>query len=141
MRVGRRDVAEDIVQEVFIRFFRSVNEGKRIKSHEAYLLQSISNACIDWLRKKRPPLTMLDEACDIADEEEEDITEEFRRVTRLLDGMPFNQAETVRLHCYDELRFSQIAELQGVSETTVKSRYHRAIWYIKDKLNPNKRHD
>lgn len=139
IRIGIREVAEDIVQDVFIRFYRAMIDGKEIKSHEAYLHRSISNSCIDWQRKKKETIISIDEAEDIPEEFEEDISDEFRRITRLLDGLPHNQAEAVRLKCYDNLTFKQIAELQDISEPTAKSRYRRAIWYIKEKLNLNKK--
>lgn len=141
MRVGVREVAEDIVQDVLLRLFRAMSEGKEIRSPEYFLLRSVSNACIDYTRRKKPAPLQLEDIIDIQEEDDEDITEEFNRINRLLDGLPLNQAETVRLRCYDELPFNQIAELQGISEATVKSRYRRAIWYIKEKLNLNKRHD
>lgn len=141
MRVGVREVAEDIVQDVLLRLFRAMSEGKEIRSPEYFLLRSVSNACIDYTRRKKPVPLQLEDIIDIQEEDDEDITEEFNRINCLLDGLPLNQAETVRLRCCDELPFNQIAELQGISEATVKSRYRRAIWYIKEKLNLNKRHD
>lgn len=138
IRIGVREAAEDIVQDVFIRFYRAMIESKEIKNNEAYLLRSISNSCIDWLRKKKETLISIDETEDIPEETEEDISEEFRRISFLLDNLPFNQAEAVRLKCYDNLTFKQIAELQDVSEPTAKSRYRQAIQYIKEKLNLNK---
>ncbi|MDE5997157.1 MAG: RNA polymerase sigma factor [Muribaculaceae bacterium] len=139
IRIGIREVAEDIVQDVFIRFYRTMIDGKEIKSHEAYLLRSISNSCIDWQRKKKETMISIDDAEDIPEEFEEDIIDEFRRIARLLDGLPENQAEAVRLRCYDNLPFQEIADLQGISESTAKSRYRHAIWYIKEKLNLNKK--
>lgn len=139
IRIGVREVAEDIVQDVFIRFYRAMIESKEIKNHEAYLLRSISNSCIDWQRKKKETWISIDDAEDMAEETDEDISDEFKRIDRLLDGLPYNQAEAVRLRCYDNLTFKQIAKLQDISEPTAKSRYRHAIWYIKEKLNLNKK--
>ncbi len=139
IRIGVREVAEDTVQDVFIRFYRAMIDGKEIKNYEAYLLRSISNSCIDWLRKKKETMISIEETEDIPEEPEEDISDEFRRITRLLDGLPDNQAEAVRLRCYDNLPFQEIADLQGISEATAKSRYRHAILYIKEKLNLNKK--
>ncbi|MDE7346430.1 MAG: RNA polymerase sigma factor [Muribaculaceae bacterium] len=135
MRIGTREAAEDIVQDVFLRLYRSMSDGKRIQNHEYFLLRSVSNACIDHLRRKKPPSLRLEEIGDVPDIQDRDIDEEFRRVKQMLDGLPFEQAETVRLKCYDELTFSQIAELQSIPEATVKSRYRYAIQYIRKKLN------
>ncbi len=139
IRIGIREVAEDIVQDVFMRFYRAMIEGKEIKNHGSYLLRSISNSCTDWQRKKKETMISIEETEDIPEESEEDISEEFRRISRLLDGLPDNQAEAVRLRCYDNLPFKDIADLQGISEATAKSRYRHAIGHIKEKLNLNQK--
>jgi RNA polymerase sigma-70 factor (ECF subfamily) len=40
----------------------------------------------------------------------------------------------VRLKCYDDLTFKQIAELQDIPEATAKSRYRYAIMHLKQAL-------
>ncbi|MDE5794861.1 MAG: RNA polymerase sigma factor [Muribaculaceae bacterium] len=135
MRVGVREVAEDIVQDVLLRLYRTMSAGKDIQRYEQFLLRSVSNACIDHIRCKKPPSLRLEEIGEIPDIDDQDIDDEFRRISILLDGLPFDQAETVRLKCYDGLTFSQIADLQNLPEATVKSRYRYAIQYIRKKLN------
>ena len=134
MRVGVRETAEDIVQDVFLRLFRTISQGREIRSYEYFLLRSVSNACIDQMRRKKPPTLQLEEIPDLADIPDRDIDEEFRRVSRLLDGLPLEQAETLRMKCYDGLTFRQIAEIHEIPEATVKSRYRYAIRQIKQKL-------
>ena len=62
------------------------------------------------------------------------IHEEFVRISRMLEDLPEEQAETVRLKCYDGLTFRQIAELKEIPEPTVKSRYRYAILNIQKRL-------
>ncbi len=135
MRVGVRETAEDMVQEVFINLFRTMENGMTISNVEYYLLHSVSNACIDYYRKKKHPMLSLEEIEDIPNDADRDMTEEFNRISNLLDDLPFEQAETVRLKCYDGLTFLQIAELHGIPEATAKSRYRYAIQHIKNRLN------
>lgn len=134
MRVGVRETAEDIVQDVFLRLFRTMSQGREIRSYEYFLLRSVSNACIDQMRHKKPPTLQLEEIPDFAEIPDRDIDEEFRRVSRLLDGLPLEQAETLRMKCYDGLTFRQIAEIHEIPEATVKSRYRYAIQHIRHKL-------
>ncbi len=135
MRVGVREVAEDMVQEVFIKLFRTIEGGTKISNLEYYLLNSISNACVDFYRRKKHEMLSLEDIEDVANEADRDITEEFNRINKLLDDLPYEQAETIRLKCYDGLTFLQIAELHGIPEATAKSRYRYAIQHIKNKLN------
>ena len=135
MRIGIREVAEDIVQEVFIKFFQSISNGNMITNHEGYLLYCISNACVDYQRKNKFTVLSLDEIEEPMNDEDREMAEEYLRIRNILDGLVFEQAETVRLKCYDGLTFIQIAELHNVPEATVKSRYRYAIQKIREKLN------
>ena len=135
MRVGVRETAEDIVQDVLLRLFSKIHDGIKIQNYEFFLLRSISNACIDYLRRKKPVTIKLEEIANTPEDADRNIDEEFLRITRMLDGLPLEQAETVRLKCYDSLTFKQIASLHGIPEATVKSRYRYAIQQIRLNLN------
>lgn len=128
MRVGRREEAEDIVQEALLMVFRRMRQGGAVSRMEPYLLRSISNACHDYFRQGRPATVPLEGVEQLAAEgQDATMHEEYVRINRLLGCLPPEQAEIVRLRCYDELKFGEIAELQNVSESTVKSRYRYAI--------------
>ena len=135
MRIGIREDAEDVVQEVLLSVFRRLREKTQMDNVEQYVIRAISNACTDYFRKKTPKVVMLDKAKEVAvNEGDRQIHEEFLRVNRLLDSLPIEQKEIVRLKCYDDLTFRQIAELQDIPEATAKSRYRYAIIHIQQML-------
>ena len=135
MRIGIREDAEDVVQEVLLSVFRRLREKTSVDSVEHYVIRAISNACTDYFRKKTPKVVMLDKAKEVAvNEGDRQIHEEFLRVNRLLDSLPIEQKEIVRLKCYDDLTFRQIAELQDIPEATAKSRYRYAIIHIQQMI-------
>lgn len=138
MRIGRREDSEDIIQEVLISFYKTLLSGKRIDNLERYLLLSVSNACIDYYRRRKIETVTIEETIQIAGEpvsdDDRDLHQEFTRIARLLEGLPIEQAETVRMKCYDGLTFRQIAELLQKPEATVKSRYRYAISTLQNKL-------
>lgn len=135
MRVGRREDAEDIVQEVFMSIFCKMKKDKDIKDIDRYMIRSVSNACTDYHRQRKQNHIQIDDMRDIpVTETDRQIHDEFTRINRLLDSLPPEQAETVRLKCYDNLTFRQIAELTEVPEATVKSRYRYAITHIQQRL-------
>lgn len=138
MRIGRREDAEDIVQEVFLSVYRKMLEKGEIEDVEHYLTRSVSNACRDYFRRKRQTIVSLESLHDVqTDDDDKDIHEEFLRIKRLLDDLSEEQSETLRLRCYDGLTFKEIAELHEVTESTVKSRYRYAIQHIQKKLSTN----
>lgn len=135
MRTGRREDAEDMVQEVLMSLFNKMRKDREIGNIDAYMIRSISNACIDYHRRKHHKIIPIDEIeylpeCD----SDRQIHEEFVRISNLLGNLPEEQAETIRLKCYDGLTFKQIAELNDIPEPTVKSRYRYAIINIQKRL-------
>lgn len=139
MRIGRREDAEDLVQEVFLKLFKAMNKSGEVDDIERYLIRSISNACHDYFRRKRQTMIPIDETLQITvDESDKQIHEEFMRINKMLDDIPLEQAETLRLKCYDGLTFKQIGELQDIPEATVKSRYRYAITTLSKRVKKSK---
>ena len=135
MRIGIREDAEDVVQDALLSVFRRLREQTGICNVEQYVIRAISNACTDYFRRKPMQVVTLDKAGQVSvGEADSQIHEEFVRISRLLDTLPEEQSEIVRLKCYDELTFKQIAELQGIPEATAKSRYRYAIMHIQQRI-------
>jgi len=135
MRIGIREDAEDVVQEALLSVFRRLREKTRMDNVGLYVIRAVSNACTDYLRRKPLWMVNLNEAKEIpVSEGDRQIHEEFVRINKMLDSLPAEQAELVRLKCYDDLTFRQIAELQNIPEATAKSRYRYAIMHIQQML-------
>ena len=134
MRIGIREDAEDVVQEVLLSVFRRLREKTSMDNLENYLIRAINNACTDYLRRKPLWVVPLETATYVAGENDRQIHEEYIRINCLLDSLPLEQSEIVRLKCYDNLTFKQIAELQDIPEATAKSRYRYAILHIQQRI-------
>jgi RNA polymerase sigma-70 factor (ECF subfamily) len=135
MRIGIREDAEDVVQEVLLSVFRRLCEKTSMDNMEQYLIQAINNACIDYSRRKHLKIVPIGMAEQLTVEEgDRQIHEEFIRINRLLHSLPLEQSEVVRLKCYDDLSFKQIAELQDIPEATAKSRYRYAIQHLQQMM-------
>ena len=72
-----------------------------------------------------PPPTL------VSDEEERTLEAEARRLGTLLDRLPAEQAEVIRLHTFASMRFTEIAETLELPASTVKSRFHYGIERLK----------
>lgn len=144
-RTGSLADAQDIVQDVFVKLYKS---GKitAIKNIKHYLLRSISNACKDFTqRKKKHPFETIEKLNGkmiLKDDEAMHsvlIKEEFSRINNVLKTLPYEQAEVIRMKIIDELNFVEIAHLMEVPVTTVKSRFKYGIDKLKTIVHSKKK--
>jgi RNA polymerase sigma-70 factor (ECF subfamily) len=140
-RLGNHQEAEDVVQEVMIRIYQEKESMRNIKQPTSYAFRMVFNACLDRLRKKTKnnfeKLNGKDatSAIDVSNRESEIIArEEFQRINRLLNSVPDEQAEVLRLRILDEMSFVEIAEIMKVPVTTIKSRFSYGIIKLRNKI-------
>ena len=134
MRVGSRADAEDIVQDVFLKLFRSSENLKSVRNVKHYLIRSISNACRDFHRRRQDTLP-LEKADKESVQDDLKMYEEYLRITALARTLPPEQREVLYMKCIDGLKFREISDILDISEATVKSRYRYAIQGIQKQLN------
>ncbi len=136
-RVGSREVAEDIVQNVFLKLIENCIDLSLMKSPRMYLFKMVSNQCIDYQRRETINHVPLDEVKGLMDEDEEDVAlcQEYERIVALLDNIPFEQAEIIRMNTIDNLSFVEIGELLDLPVSTVKSRFVYGVNKVRAKLN------
>lgn len=128
LHTGSRTAAEDIVQDVMLRLFRSESNLSHITDLESYLIKAIINRCRDYHRQSTKATLPLDQVGKIAVPTEDPPPEqEYERIYRLLERLPEEQAEVIRLKTSESMTFAQIAELTESSEATVKSRFRYGI--------------
>jgi RNA polymerase sigma-70 factor (ECF subfamily) len=143
-RTGSLADAQDIVQDVFVTFFKNQQHPSSINNVKHYLFKSISNACTDRRRKKKMQFEPVEKINGSAFPQQEDaahhllMTEEYQRIEKLLQHVPQQQAEIIRLRVLDNLSFVEIAGLLDRPVTTVKSGFKYGIDKLKLVLHPKK---
>lgn len=125
-------LAEDIVQDVFLRFLRVRREVTA--SEEAYLRTAVRNECYSRLRRRRHERAWRNHAQILAecrDEPDRDLRLALEAGIRTL---PPEQREVLYLRVYEGLTFRQIAAAVGEQLNTVASRYRYAIDHMRQRL-------
>ena len=135
MRVGNRADSEDIVQDVFLKLFRSSENLMSVRNVKHYLIRSISNACMDFHRRRQDTLPLEKADKEVVPDEDVKMYEEYLRITALARTLPPEQREVLYMKCIDGLKFREISDILDISEATVKSRYRYAIQGIQKQLN------
>ena len=125
--------AEDTVHDVFVSFAQSAESVKVNGNLRGYLSTCVVNRVRDKIRARQiRQTTTLETAASVSldDLQPESLVidnEEFHKVHRALAKIPDNQREVIMLHLQGEMKFRQIAKLQGVSINTVQGRYRYGL--------------
>jgi RNA polymerase sigma-70 factor (ECF subfamily) len=128
--VCRRDIAEDIRQEVFLNVYTKLPQLQKQTKFVSWLKSITYNACKSWLRRQKP-IVRLDSIADMEDlttSFEVDVEQqELRTLLRqMIDKLPEEYRMVIELHYFEGQRVTQIADFLGLPESTVKWRIHKA---------------
>ncbi len=131
----RPELAEDAVQDAFVRLWRSAISPKG--DPVAYVFASVRNAALELVRRRRNaagvPVSLFD--CEQADPASAAIEAEQQQIVRrAVDALPSEQREAVVMRTYAGLTFRQIADVVGEPLPTIASRYRRALERIKETI-------
>jgi RNA polymerase sigma-70 factor, ECF subfamily len=135
--LGRREDAEDVVQEVFAAVFQARRQLAGSQDLTAYLFTALRRAaarCAER-RARQPALneTVVDAAA--APEQDEASNPHGDRLQRALLALPAEQREAIALKIDGGLTFAEIAQVLGVSINTAVSRYRYALDKLRASLN------
>jgi len=147
-----QSVAEDVVQEAFVRVVQNATEFKHEARFSTWVYTITRNLCIDQLRKRAlrkhasldesrssdegggPTLGELVADSRASVEREATGSELKARIARAVDSLPDDQREVFLMREVSNLPFKEIAEITKVPENTVKSRMRYALERLQAEL-------
>jgi RNA polymerase sigma-70 factor (ECF subfamily) len=127
--------AEDIVQEAFVRFWRS---RAKAKDPAAYLYACVKTCAFDWHRERqrrsrREAVVARSESAPLFAGPLE-LAERRNAISAALGELSDDQREVVVMKIWGGLSFPQIAEALEVSPNTAASRYRYALAKLREQL-------
>lgn len=133
-RIGDRTEAEDIVYDAVLRLLEN---SEKVRDAKCYLFRIVYNLCQDRFRQVRVS-TVPFETIDLPDKSDDQLDqEEIDRISHLLDGLPPNEAEIVRMNVVDELSFVEISQILHLPQSTAKSRFYSGMRKMRQKYFTN----
>lgn len=151
MMVKDRDLADDILQETLIKVVRVIDEGRYTDSGKflSWILRIAHNQVIDHFRqqKQQKHLTEADAGYDMlgtlrfAEPTVEDrmVSEQIAADIRaLIEELPAEQREVVKMRYYANLTFKEIAEATDVSVNTALGRMRYALINLRRMIQEKK---
>jgi len=134
----RRDLAEDIAQEAFLRVYRAAPRYRPDAKFTTWLYRIVVNLCLDHRRRAaQAPVALGDDGPEPAADAAADpieAQERAERVRRALDTLPERQRTAVILHRYEGLSHREVAEAMDSTESAVESLLVRAYARLREEL-------
>jgi len=141
--VSDESIAEDAVQDVFIRLLHHTESFDNNTHLRNYLYQAVHNRCIDLLRAHARQVSVVPLDCSkpLHDQVHDDETESkmvraelLRIIAKAIDQLPEKQREVFRLAYIDDLSNEEIAQQMNLSLNTVKVQKYRAKQHLRERL-------
>ena len=108
-------IAEDITQETFVKAIKAVDRFKGDCDIKVWLCQIAKNTYFTYAGKQNREQVAI-------------------KIHRILHDLPEPYKEVFTLRVFGELRFGQIADIFGKTESWARVTYHRARMMIMDKM-------
>ncbi|MVN92654.1 RNA polymerase sigma factor [Mucilaginibacter aquatilis] len=121
--------AEDIMQEAFVDAYHAIAKLTNADSFRPWIKRIAINKAINWLRKKRLELTELEpETTVIVDEivDEEEFEFNMNRISQAIEELPLAYRTIFQLYAVENIPQVEIAQMLGMSNSTVRVQYFRA---------------
>lgn len=125
---NNKALAEDVLQDAFIKAFSEVHKLKDEKAFGGWLKRIVINRCIDVTRKETLVFadmeTLRNQHLEIAEEVDSSVDPEM--IHHLIKKLPNGAREILVLRALEGYKHAEIGERLGISESTAKTQFFRA---------------
>lgn len=123
-------LSEDCVAETFVRLSQVKRFSKSGGNGKGFIIKIARNCAMEILRRyKKESYSEVIQAYGDAEKTVEDSI----YINQLLKNLSDKQRQTVVMRCCNQLSFREIAKIMHTPESTVKSRYNRAMDILRKK--------
>ena len=138
--LGSEEEAKDVVQEVFVRVWKSREKMDAIQNWEAWCMRITKNLSLDKIRTwKRRNTQPIESSYDVQTEsltpyESTEINESMQRVGSLIEALPEKQRNIIHLRDVEGYSYQEICDILELDMNQVKVNLFRARNILKDKI-------
>jgi len=136
--LGSREMAEDIVQDAFLRFAPANTKAGPSAQTLAYLYKIVRNLSFDFLKRQKiekreqqnePPFWSIPNETPTP-EEFVAVTDEVRRISEILDDLPVEIRIALEMHRFGGYTLEEIAAHLGISIATAHRHVKTAMMRV-----------
>lgn len=142
--ISDQDECEDLVQETFINIWNKGKDNLPAKEFGAYIVTSVKNNCISYLRQKRldtipmedyhSSLCIMSSDSDPGDESSPDVDEILQNILAIL---PPKCRQIFNMSKLKGMKYKEIARELEISEKTVENQMGKAMKLLREYVVTN----
>ncbi len=134
------DQAEEVVQEVFVKFWEKCDRIEPDSSVKSYLYRSVHNTCLNYIKHQKVKDAYKEyflmyqnifEDSDVSKEQQEII----KMIYEEIDNLPPRCSEIFKLSRFEGLKYQEIAEHLNISIKTVEVQMGKALKVLREKFS------
>ena len=148
-KIRDRDLAEDVFQDTFIKVINSLQKGRYNEEGKflPWVMRIAHNLVIDHFRKSNKMRTISTKddfnIFDVIHDESKNAEEVlvngqiYTDLRKLIECLPEDQKEVLKMRYYSDLSFKEISESTGVSINTALGRMRYALINLRKLIDKN----
>lgn len=125
-------VADDLVQEAFLKAWRYSEDGGMIESFSSFMYRTVRNECLLYLRSRKDMVG--EEFIPEVSEEDIDTSERDARIWRAVAALPERCRKILLMGKQQGLSNQEIANELSISEKTVRNQMTKALSRLREVL-------
>lgn len=131
-------LAEDIVQESFMKAYEKLSSFQFRSAFKSWLYRIVINTAKNSLRSKKPTVDIenvqikVENLCELNLMEKELLIQ----AQKLIQGLPEKQQKAVSLRVFKDMSFKEVADKMDCPYDTAKANYRHGLIKLKEKMVP-----
>ncbi|WP_298648043.1 sigma-70 family RNA polymerase sigma factor [uncultured Proteiniphilum sp.] len=132
--------AKDALQELMMRLWEKRNQLDAITNHQAFILTSMRNVCLDMIRKQMHTAEIpADTEYNAPDPHQQtEQTDMINHIGSMIDELPEMQRTILRMKDVEEMELEEIAQIMSMTENAVTVNLSRARKRLRDMIVSNR---
>lgn len=138
--VSNRAVAEDVVQDAYLKLWSKREQLDEIRNIEAWSMRMVKNLCLDYFKSSHTKTTRseINEETSLgfisSPQHQTEISDTVEQVHGIIDSLPLQQKQIIQLRDVEGYSYKDIADILEIDMNTVKVYLHRARKSIRQQL-------
>lgn len=137
--VKSEDIADDLLQDLFIKFWQNKIKIGEISNVKSYFYRSVRTTVLNHIKSSQlkssklmlmpePEMEFSAEELIISSEQDSHL---YGMMVSALNELPSKQREIIHMRFYQDLEYQQIAEITGIKYQSVINHVYRAIQVLR----------